>query len=212
MPACYYCLKDSEKVKRCGRCQMVIYCSVECQRASWKATHKQACRPHPSVLDQSGKTKPAPAPNTKEWRDLEMDLHLQKWMDLWRNTLTRFAMLALDLCNHGPERPVTHWFAHPLFSVRSQIAHAEVHTVEFLDNRFPELRGIVDDPTAFDKLRFLIALGDEQDRLWRVRAVQFRNDFESWKAQTSKQMSKVFADIAAEGLMDAIENLEPHDV
>ena len=29
--------------KRCARCKSVLYCSVECQRADWKAGHKRAC-------------------------------------------------------------------------------------------------------------------------------------------------------------------------
>jgi hypothetical protein len=28
----------------CTRCKMACYCSKECQKAQWKAGHKQACR------------------------------------------------------------------------------------------------------------------------------------------------------------------------
>eukprot|EP00172_Hildenbrandia_rubra_P002852 Plantae.Rhodophyta-Hildenbrandia_rubra.ctg4032.p1 GENE.Plantae.Rhodophyta-Hildenbrandia_rubra.ctg4032~~Plantae.Rhodophyta-Hildenbrandia_rubra.ctg4032.p1 ORF type:complete len:344 (-),score=74.36 Plantae.Rhodophyta-Hildenbrandia_rubra.ctg4032:5139-6092(-) len=35
---------DGIKMKTCGRCKMVYYCSEGCQRAAWKAMHKKGCR------------------------------------------------------------------------------------------------------------------------------------------------------------------------
>ena len=39
-------IKKSEdvKLKTCGRCKMVYYCSKDCARAAWKSIHKKACR------------------------------------------------------------------------------------------------------------------------------------------------------------------------
>ena len=35
---------DKQRLKRCGRCKAVYYCSVMCQRSDWKAGHRNACR------------------------------------------------------------------------------------------------------------------------------------------------------------------------
>jgi len=39
---CHGCGMVSERVKRCGQCQSVFYCSQDCQRAAWKG-HKDSC-------------------------------------------------------------------------------------------------------------------------------------------------------------------------
>ena len=40
--SCASCKKRSEKLKRCSRCRVVVYCSVECQRSHW-TQHKIVC-------------------------------------------------------------------------------------------------------------------------------------------------------------------------
>ena len=40
---CYHCKSDSENAKACGRCKLVYYCNRGCQRAHWKAGHKDVC-------------------------------------------------------------------------------------------------------------------------------------------------------------------------
>ena len=35
--------KDEPPLKTCGRCNLVQYCSKECQKAHWKRTHKVQC-------------------------------------------------------------------------------------------------------------------------------------------------------------------------
>ena len=42
----------SPRLRRCGRCKMVAYCSVDCQRANW-AEHRRCC-----VAPQLEKTEP----------------------------------------------------------------------------------------------------------------------------------------------------------
>ncbi|KAI9011606.1 hypothetical protein DFJ74DRAFT_684072 [Hyaloraphidium curvatum] len=47
-PRCYQCGFSPEggqaSMKRCSRCKIACYCSVECQRAAWPS-HKKMCRP-----------------------------------------------------------------------------------------------------------------------------------------------------------------------
>ena len=64
-PACFYCKKtgrpststgnatlaapsdhhhhENQKLKRCSRCHIALYCSRECQKAHWKLGHKTHC-------------------------------------------------------------------------------------------------------------------------------------------------------------------------
>lgn len=39
---CQYCFKSDEKLSKCSSCNVVHYCSKECQRRDWK-THKVYC-------------------------------------------------------------------------------------------------------------------------------------------------------------------------
>lgn len=34
-----------QRLKRCGQCKAVYYCSTSCQNLDWKAGHRNACRP-----------------------------------------------------------------------------------------------------------------------------------------------------------------------
>jgi len=61
--ACSNCLKpeggpSTPNLLTCGQCGLVVYCSKECQRAHWKANHKQYCTPKanraPQHLGSSG--------------------------------------------------------------------------------------------------------------------------------------------------------------
>jgi hypothetical protein len=36
--------KEEKKLKTCGKCKRVAYCSKECQKEDWK-DHKKNCRP-----------------------------------------------------------------------------------------------------------------------------------------------------------------------
>jgi hypothetical protein len=40
---------DGRELQRCSRCGMAYYCNVACQKAAWKAGHKQACRKQDEV-------------------------------------------------------------------------------------------------------------------------------------------------------------------
>ena len=44
------CKVHSEKLLKCAACGSVGYCSKECQKADWKAGHKQSCAVSPLLL------------------------------------------------------------------------------------------------------------------------------------------------------------------
>jgi len=50
-PMCFLCGEQStiEKLKRCSRCKLSLYCSKECQMAHWKDAHKKLCRHMPML-------------------------------------------------------------------------------------------------------------------------------------------------------------------
>ncbi len=39
---CAHCKEEKKKMKKCARCQVVYYCSRECQKKDWK-NHKKCC-------------------------------------------------------------------------------------------------------------------------------------------------------------------------
>ena len=41
---CVYCKKPADNMKKCSKCRVMHYCSVDCQKADWK-THKLICKP-----------------------------------------------------------------------------------------------------------------------------------------------------------------------
>ena len=46
LPACASCdapLRDAADRKRCAACKRALYCGKACQRAHWKAGHKEEC-------------------------------------------------------------------------------------------------------------------------------------------------------------------------
>jgi hypothetical protein len=42
-PRCANCDDSHGNLKKCGRCESVRYCSLECQKADWKRSHKHVC-------------------------------------------------------------------------------------------------------------------------------------------------------------------------
>ena len=42
-PPCFTCFRTDEKLRRCGICRTVAYCSKECQKKDWKK-HKKICK------------------------------------------------------------------------------------------------------------------------------------------------------------------------
>ncbi|OAX37408.1 hypothetical protein K503DRAFT_237719 [Rhizopogon vinicolor AM-OR11-026] len=96
---CMYCNTNvgRDKVKTCGRCRLVRYCSKECQVASWKI-HKLRC--NPNLREKLAKDPVGYALNTA----------LSKWINNWRGELHRWALWAMDLANSPPDQLATHCF------------------------------------------------------------------------------------------------------
>jgi splicing suppressor protein 51 len=41
---CFRCFEHSEKILKCAGCRRAGYCSQECQKLDWSATHKTQCK------------------------------------------------------------------------------------------------------------------------------------------------------------------------
>jgi uncharacterized protein (DUF39 family) len=52
-PSCDQFEKRKGKYLTCGQCRKVIYCSKDCQRAHWKAGHKQECPELKKMADEN---------------------------------------------------------------------------------------------------------------------------------------------------------------
>jgi len=83
-------------LKKCGGCGLVLYCSAECQKISWKATHKYSCV----------SADPLPSIGSKDF-DKWYNKTVDRWMHEWRGIFEGYTVAALDLANH-PGRHVTH--------------------------------------------------------------------------------------------------------
>ncbi|KAI0074651.1 hypothetical protein K474DRAFT_1516669 [Panus rudis PR-1116 ss-1] len=96
---CNYCYNkfEKEKLKRCSRCRFVKYCSRDCQKAAWP-THKRGCS------DRFQKTLAVNKTAAQVNRDITT------WLDFWRNSVTYWALIAMDLANSPRDKLATHCF------------------------------------------------------------------------------------------------------
>ncbi|KAJ3554561.1 hypothetical protein NM688_g3041 [Phlebia brevispora] len=149
---CYWCNKEIiGTVKRCSRCRLTTYCSKSCQASSWKAGHRTNCTPHDSLAHGQ------PEKWSDEWRALELDKVLSRWLEEWRTVLRHFAVIALNLPNHGPERVATHCmtvWVQPNFMHEDKIRdyyiyNATVESIASLAEQFPNLKGLTSPSTPY---------------------------------------------------------------
>ncbi|MCF7900289.1 zinc finger MYND domain-containing protein [Candidatus Babeliales bacterium] len=49
-------MEDGIKMKKCGGCESIFYCSQECQKIDWKK-HKEVCKPLPQLGAEAGAAK-----------------------------------------------------------------------------------------------------------------------------------------------------------
>lgn len=80
---------------------------------SWKLSHKQNCKIHPSIANKSGGNADTEQPSkwSSEWMDLEVDRALSRWLQYWRSCFRTWTRISLDLANHPAERVMTHWYS-----------------------------------------------------------------------------------------------------
>ena len=88
---CDWCGAGSLTMLKCGKCRLVYYCSIDCQKAA-RSKHKVVCVPKRNMDDVMGLTEPvaataagqqeqpAPSPNTPL---LEMGLSERECVVYW---------------------------------------------------------------------------------------------------------------------------------
>ncbi|KAF8951913.1 hypothetical protein BDZ97DRAFT_1656283 [Flammula alnicola] len=226
---CYYCNKDlpSNQMKRCSRCLLVTYCSKECQAISWKASHKQNCKIHPSIASPTDPDKPVskaerPKKSTPEWVDLEMDRALSRWLQLWRSCFRSWTIIALDLANHPPERVMTHCMQlivqpHNIEgdpAKRYHVVQASVVSISDVQAVWPELHVSI-DPTDFRCLRFVVILQDDNGEARRLRLVHWNDlNVDQWRKIDKASSASLGGPESgwAQALMDAVASRSPKEV
>ncbi|TRM61850.1 hypothetical protein BD626DRAFT_500736 [Schizophyllum amplum] len=217
---CFYCQKKTSDAKRCSRCRLVNYCSKACQTASWKATHKNSCKPHASLVDADGNLKPEPEFLSDEWAQLMVDKQLSKWLELWRSSFCSFTTVSLDLANHPPDRVVTHCLVirvrpglmEEKKSKQFYAVAATVESREYVEEQFPELVPIVSDPTDFTRPRFLLILENPEGEIRRVRLNQWNDlNVPKWR-EMPKEHSRMLAQDTLTVAVQCVNNMEPEEV
>ncbi|KIP09486.1 hypothetical protein PHLGIDRAFT_316181 [Phlebiopsis gigantea 11061_1 CR5-6] len=191
--ACYFCNNDipEGKVKRCSRCRLTIYCSKECQTASWKSGHRTICRPHPLFNAPDGTPMPKPEKFSNAWAEQQIEKRFDAWIQAWRGSFSQFAMMALDLPNHPCDRNMTHcmtlWVRvneDPVARIRDfLIRKAGVRAIAELRREHSTLEDLLPagsvDPT---KVCYVVLLEDAQGRPRRAQYVQFEyGALEIWR-------------------------------
>ncbi|KAF9644762.1 hypothetical protein BDM02DRAFT_872609 [Thelephora ganbajun] len=134
--------KDMRSLKKCGGCGIALYCSTECQKISWKTTHKYSCV---SVA-------PLPSMGIEDF-DRRFNKTIERWMYEWRGILEGYSMAALDLANY-PERHITHAMCLELRHTGNKIParsfefmNGRVCAIEEILSRQPELKVLRDPPS-----------------------------------------------------------------
>ena len=85
MSICCLCKKDAHN--RCSRCQLVMYCSKDCQKEHW-SKHKQACTP----IDERSKT---------------LSKHYFYWGKKWEYSFPGFSDVGLSVSCFAQDSLVT---------------------------------------------------------------------------------------------------------
>ncbi|KAG2099108.1 hypothetical protein BD769DRAFT_1008092 [Suillus cothurnatus] len=205
---CMYCNTDvgRDKVKTCGRCRLVRYCSKECQVASWK-THKLRCNQN---LRESLANDPA---------SNALNTALSKWINNWRDELHNWAIWAMDLANSPPDRLATHCFVieierrsnPPSASQTFRMHGGGVETrasfiarLEEINEASEETVACVNERRGTDTAQIIILCEDLIRFLWfslRDGGASLRN--------RDRAMSKALAENWQDGMISAIETGPP---
>ncbi|KIY62252.1 hypothetical protein CYLTODRAFT_494759 [Cylindrobasidium torrendii FP15055 ss-10] len=216
---CYFCSVRKEDLRRCSRCRLATYCSEECQRRSWQASHKRQCIPHASLVDSNGKLRQTSELQPDELMEIELDRQLSKWLELWRSVLCTYAAQALDMAGNGQKCVVEkclvlritrdHFVEEPWKIYKA--VDAFVESTQVIDNKFPELRGVVADQNDLTRLRFLVIAETPEAIIRRVRLFQW-DDLGVYRyLNAPKPASKALAQAACADLKYGMDNLSPEE-
>ncbi|KAH8833895.1 hypothetical protein DL96DRAFT_1810276 [Flagelloscypha sp. PMI_526] len=97
---CSCCQKNvgAANLKKCSKCNLVRYCSRECQKQAWNLGHKKSCA--------------RAMPNSAASPDMqEMLVMFEKWLKLWRMKISSICFKAYNLSAQYPkDRLATHVF------------------------------------------------------------------------------------------------------
>lgn len=157
-----------------------MYCSKECQKSSWKLTHKYTCAPI--------KIPPEEEESVKYYGKI-----INGWQNLWKWRLDDFALLALDLTNN-PGKNVTHcmWLEFLYTGKKDdldkfEIYHGCVRTAEEVLAESPRLHIMRDPPPLIGKrVRYVTVFhfdeeGKERQSFLRARSRELPDSLEPWK-------------------------------
>ncbi|KAF8801765.1 hypothetical protein BYT27DRAFT_7114133 [Phlegmacium glaucopus] len=230
---CYYCNTDlpSNQMKRCSRCLLVTYCvSImdDIYLMSWKASHKQNCKIHPSILDKSVSGAERPKKMTPEWFELEVDRALSRWLQLWRSCFQTWTTIALDLANHPAERVMTHCMQLIIRprnleddpAKQYHVIQASVVSISDVQARYPELEVSI-DPTDFLRLRFVVimqnykASAKHKGEVRRLRLIQWNDlNVNRWREMNKASSAALGGPESewAQALMCAVDSMSPKEV
>jgi len=213
--ACLNCSieKDVKLLKKCGGCKAVLYCSTECQRTSWRTTHKYTC-----VY-----VAPLPSLGVEDF-DRRFNKIVDRWVHEWRGILERYSMAALDLANY-PGRHVTHAMCMELNYTGNrapartfQLMNGRVRPVEDILSKQPDLRVLRDPPSLMgQRVRYVLVFNLDPSnatvRRCKVRAYAWTVPLLLSTLETlDKTMSMLFAETIFEVAKEDFDNSDPDDV
>ena len=85
-----------------------------------------------------------------------------------------------------------------------------------MDAAFPALNGIVDNPTDFTRLRYVLVLQNYRGEMLRVRNVQWNDrGLERWRSispERSRALVGENGDAWSQALMYSVESMDPEEV
>jgi len=196
-------------LKKCGDCGVALYCSTQCQRISWKTTHKYSCVT----------TTPLPSMGTKGF-DKRFNKIVDRWMHEWRGILEMYSLMALDLPNN-PGRHMTHALCMELkytgdkMPARSfELTESRVCLVENILSRQPQLRVLRDPPSlAGRRVRYVLLFHLDPESNAGVRRCKVRAQAWTDPALHSRHlMDKVVSVMLANSVFSAAKaNFEKGD-
>jgi len=200
-------------LKKCGGCRAALYCSTECQRDSWKATHKYTC-----VY-----VAPLPSLGVEDF-DRRFNKIVDRWVHEWRGILEGYSMTALDLANY-PGRHLTHAMCMELKYTGSK---EPARSFEFMEGRVcpiadilsrqPGLRVLRDPPGLVgQRVRYVLLFhldpGSKDVRRCKVRAYAWTDPCLTPRLEAlNKEMSALFARTIFNVAKENFKTSDPNEI